>query len=278
MTAVTRPRRVNDTFLRVLFTSWKAAVGEDNCMPVVVHGGYDHKRCLTLHMFDLQGEFRVHLPRLYDLFYDVFDKPGCRDTLGIIGLGATYLNWPQIKMLSYRGAVWNRGRWSDPGNFVYTLFWLLLGQMAHHVLRRRPPASRSARAVAVKWKTLQAMVRTRWPRDADTAHWLELYGDLLEMSLGCGYTDQERYWCVIEALSPILLGVSNIVAFIDAHGASSRVGNGNSFFRGGAAKYTRKLAVAMYNAMLVHKFRIGPLDKNYNEFLKVASRNRLMYY
>ena len=277
MLPVRWPRLVNDSFLRVVFGEWKAVVDQERYMPLVAWAiMWDPKRCLTLHMFDLQGEFRVHLPRLYDLFYNVFSKPGCRDTLSIIGLATTHLSWPRIKMLSYRGAVWDTGRWTDPGNFVYTLFWLLLGHMAHHVLRRRAPVSMSAR-VAGKWIQLQTMVRARWPREDDSARWLELFGDLLEMSLGCGYTDQERYWGVIEALSPILLEVSNIVTYIDDHGAAARVGNGNSFFRGSRAPYTRKLALSMYNAMLVQKFRVGPEAANWNAFLKVATRNMLMY-
>ena len=137
-------------------------------------------------------------------------------------------------------------------------------------------SSMSAR-VAGKWTTLQTMVCTRWPREDDGAHWLELFGDLLEMSLGCGYTDQQRYWGVIEVLSPILLEVSDIVTFIDTHGAASRVGRDHSFFRGGAAPYTRKLAVSMYHAMLVQRFRVGPEAKNWNDFLKVATHNMLMY-
>eukprot|EP00959_Pyramimonas_sp_CCMP1952_P386968 8109735-Pyramimonas_sp.AAC.1 len=66
------------------------------------------------------------------------------------------------------------------------------------------------------------MVRTRWPRTDDTNHWLELHGDLLEMTLGVGYVDQDRYWGVIRVLSPILAKISDIVTFIDVHGAASR--------------------------------------------------------
>jgi hypothetical protein len=257
---------------------WKA-VGHANKYPLMQTADdiiYDPRRCLTLHMYDLNAEFKPHLNRLYDQFYNVFSEAGCRDTIGIIGLATTHICWPHIKMLSYRGAVWDRKRWFDPGNFVHTLFWLLLGQMAHHVLGRRGP-SPNVRLVASKWKVLQKMVRTRWPRTHDTNHWLELHGDLLEMTLGVGYMDQDRYWGVIRALSPILAEISDIVTFIDVHGAASRVGRNGPFFRGGAAPYTRKLAVSMYHAMLVQKFSVGPDAQNWADFLNVASHHRLMY-
>ena len=121
------------------------------------------------------------------------------------------------------------------------------------------------------------MVCQRWPRDPDSKAWSELVGDLLEMALGCGYIDAPQYWRVIEAVSPVVLKIADIVQFIDCHGSFARTGTGSSFFRGAAAPYARKLSVSMYNAMIVQKFKIHDKQDCWIAFLEVATGNKLMY-
>eukprot|EP00959_Pyramimonas_sp_CCMP1952_P329243 6892925-Pyramimonas_sp.AAC.1 len=48
--------------------------------------------------------------------------------------------------MSYKGAVFYDNRWSDPGNFIYTIWWNIWGQMARY-LQRRQPTSASHKSV-----------------------------------------------------------------------------------------------------------------------------------
>ena len=102
---------------------------------------------------------------------------------------------------------------------------------------------------------------------------------MLEVALGCGYIDLERYWSVIAAVSPVVFKIREVVEHIDRRGAFARIGVDCRFFRGAAAPYARRLSVSMYNAMLVHKKRITRESHGdvYSDFLHVASWNRLMY-
>ena len=121
------------------------------------------------------------------------------------------------------------------------------------------------------------MVRERWSRGPDTSQWLELVGDLMEVGLGAGYIDQTRFWDIIAQVSPIIEAIRSILIFIDYHGSFARTGYPRSFFRGPCAPHTRKLAVAMYRGMLVHKLQIEDSSDARNGYLRVASENRLMY-
>ena len=102
---------------------------------------------------------------------------------------------------------------------------------------------------------------------------------MLELALGCGYVD-ERYWGVIEAVSPIVLKISEVVEHVDRRGAFARIGVECRFFRGAAAPYARRLSVSIHHAMLVQTKRITHESHGgalYADFLKVATKNRLMY-
>ena len=124
---------------------------------------------------------------------------------------------------------------------------------------------------------VQRMVRTRWTRDPDTARWMELVGDLMEVSLGAGYIDQPRYWRIIAQVSPIVEEIRSTLLFLDNNGSFSRTGRHRPFFRGPCAPLSRKLAESMYNAMVVHKFNIKESSEVWSGFLQVASKNNLLY-
>ena len=102
---------------------------------------------------------------------------------------------------------------------------------------------------------------------------------MLELALGCGYIDQ-RYWGIIEAVSPVVLKISEVVEHIDRRGSWARTGIDCRFFRGAAAPYARRLSVTIHHAMLVQTKRITHESHGgdlYTDFLEVATHNKLMY-
>ena len=122
--------------------------------------------------------------------------------------------------MSYRGAIYHDRRWSDPGNFIYTIWWNLWSQMARHLQRRRPTRQlaktiEEIRFIAGRVTDTQRMVRNRWTRDPDTTQWLELVGGLMEVALGAGYMDQPRYWCIIAQVSPVIEEIRSTFLFLD---------------------------------------------------------------
>ena len=173
-------------------------------------------------MYDKKGGFALRLRNLFGLFEDFFVHDACRDVIGIVGMATTSMSYPQIKTLSHKGAIYVEKRWSDPGNFVYTVWWTIWGMMARQLTRR--PLTRiqanweRTRRTACKVTEVQRMVRERWTRDPDTARYLELIGDLMELSLGTGYIDQQRYWRIIAKVSPIIEEIRQTLLFLD-HGA-----------------------------------------------------------
>ena len=242
---------------------------------------YDHRLCVTLHMYDKKGGFAIRLRNLFGLFEDFFVHDASRDLIGIVGIATTSMSYPQIKALSHKGAIYFERRWSDPGNFIYTIWWTIWGMMAKQLSRR--PATRiqanweKTRTTASKVTEVQRMVRNRWTRDPDTAKWMELVGDLMEVSLGVGYIDQPRFWRIIAQVSPIIEEIRSTLLFLDNNGCFSRTGRHRPFFRGPCAPLSRRLAESMYNAMVVHKFEIKESSEEWSGYLQIASNNRLLY-
>ena len=99
----------------------------------------------------------------------------------------------------------------------------------------------------------------------------------MEFGLGAGYVDQPRFWNIIAEVSPNIEAIRSTLLFIDYHGSFARTGRPKPFFRGPCAPHTRKLAVAMFHGMLVHKFQIDDSSDVWTSYLRVASENRLMY-
>ena len=242
---------------------------------------YNHRLCVTLHMYDKAGSFAIRLRHLFGLFEDFFVHDACRDLIGIVGIATASMSYPQIKALSHKGAIYFERRWSDPGNFIYTIWWTIWGMMAKQLSRR--PATRiqanweKTRTTASKVTEVQRMVRNRWTRDPDTAKWMELVGDLMEVSLGVGYIDQPRFWRIIAQVSPIIEEIRSTLLFLDNNGCFSRTGRHRPFFRGPCAPLSRRLAESMYNAMVVHKFEIKESSEEWSGYLQIASNNRLLY-
>ena len=121
------------------------------------------------------------------------------------------------------------------------------------------------------------MVKARWTRDPDTASYLELIGDLMELSLGTGYIDQQRYWRIIAQVSPIVEEIRQTLLYLDYNGSFSRTGRQRPFFRGPCAPLSRRISQSIYNAMVVHKFNIQESSEEWNSFLQVASHSKLLY-
>ena len=242
---------------------------------------YDFRLRATLHMYDKKGGFAIRLRNLFGLFEDFFVHDACRDIIGIVGIATTSMSYPQIKALSHKGAIYVEKRWSDPGNFVYTIWWTIWGMMARQLARR--PSTRiqanweKTRRTASKVTEVQRMVKDRWTRDPDTARYLELIGDLMEVSLGAGYVDQPRFWRIIAQVSPIVEEIRQTLLFLDYNGSFSRTGRQRPFFRGPCAPLSRRISESMYNAMVVHKFDIQESSEVWNGFLQLASHSKLLY-
>ena len=242
---------------------------------------YDFRLCVTLHMYDKKGGFALRLRNLFGLFEDFFVHDACRDLIGIVGIATTSMSYPQIKTLSHKGAIYVEKRWSDPGNFVYTIWWTIWGMMARQLTNR--PLTRieanweRTRKTACKVTEVQRMVKERWTRDPDTKKYLELIGDLMELSLGTGYIDQQRFWRIIARVSPIIEEIRQTLLFLDNNGCFSRTGRDRNFFRGPCAPLSRKISESMYNAMVVHKFDIQESSEEWNGYLQLASHSKLLY-
>ena len=153
---------------------------------------------------------------------------------------------------------------------------MMARQLFQRPVTRRPSNWEDIQTTARRVLDVQRMVRNRWTCDPDTSRWLELIGDL-EVSLGAGYIDQPRYWSIIAQVSPIVEEIRSTLLFLDNNGSFSRTGRNRPFFRGPCAPLSRKLAVSIYNAMVVHKFQIDDSSDKWGGFLRVASENRLLY-
>ncbi len=245
-------------------------------------GSYHPRRCVTLHMYEKGREFEIPLRQLWNLFEEFFSSKACKDLIGIVGIAVRSMSFVQIKTMSYKGAVFYDNRWSDPGNFIYTIWWNIWGQMARYLQRRQPTSASSKsmeelRSVAGRVTDVQRMVRERWNREPDTSRWLELIGDLMELGLGAGHVDPDRFWNIIQGISPIICSIRSILTFVDQHGSFARTGKDRRLFRGPCAPHTRKFAVAMFHGMQVHKFNVTESSEVWVSYLIAASENRLQY-
>ena len=232
-------------------------------------------------MYDKSSGFAVRLRQLFGLFEDFIVHDACRDLIGIVGIATTSMSYPQIKAISHKGAIYFQKRWSDPGNFIYTVWWTIWGMMARQLSKR--PVTRiqanweKTQRTANKVLEVQRMVRARWTRNTESAKWLELIGDLMEVSLGTGYMDQQRYWRIISQVSPIVEEIRQTLNFLDHDGCFAKTGNPRPFFRGPCAPLSRRIAESMYNAMVVHKFGITESSEVWDGYLQIAYTNRLLY-
>ena len=181
---------------RCVFEAWAAvcpralAIESSEIVPDYL-GSYNPKRCVTLHMYEKRREFDIPLRLLWNLFEEFFSSEACKNLIGIVGIATRSMSFVQIKTMSYKGAVFHDNRWSDPGNFIYTVWWNIWGQMARYLQKHRPTRATSKSLDELRWiagrvTDVQRMVRDRWKRDPDTSQWLELVGDLMELGLGVG--------------------------------------------------------------------------------------------
>lgn len=244
--------------LAVCFRAWSDAIEERRVVCGVRRSPWEPSRCLVCHLYDRQGSFAKHLVMLRGMLLSSVKTRAFRDMCGLVTVSLIDLDKVQIKRLSYQGAVAiKRGSgysYTDPGNFVYALWWLLNGSAAKHVLKQNPDDSSSCRAYLWCMKTL----RKRWPLQDDTPRQCERIGDIVEVVFAAAYLDAETYWHIQTVLGPIILKVAQFVHHLEHEARMERTRVPGSFFFGMPSRcsVTSKLARAIWYAMHVQKYDV----------------------
>ena len=224
-----QPDRI--VLLAVCFRAWADDTAETRriIVPAVQSSGsaWSPKRCLVSHLYDRKSSFATHLVELRGMLLSSVKTAAFRDMCGLVAVSLIQMDRVQIKRLSYQGAVAIKGgvAWTDPGNFVYALWWLLNGFAAKHVLKKSPH-DRQCRAYLWCMGTL----RTRWPLQKDTPRECERIGDIVELVFAASYMDEKMYWHIQTVLGPIILKVKQFVHHLDNEARFERMRVPGSFF------------------------------------------------
>ena len=180
--------------------------------------------------------------------------------------------------MSYKGAVAVRGKsgwfYTDPGNFVYTLWWLLTGLAAKHHLK-----THNDDVVCKAFRACQGRLVARWPRQKDTPQLCEQIGDMVELVLACSYINDAKYWHLQTTLGPVIIKVREIVRFLDTNARFERMKVSGSFFDGMPSRCAcvSRLAQGMFSAMHVQKHDVDLSRAENLRFVTLAPELRLLY-
>ena len=241
---------------------------------------YNPRRCVGLHLYDIEGPFRPHLLSMRRTVLALFSDPDFGHLLRHWHYAATSMQFVSIKLLSYQGCILDQTRrgpypWIDPGNFVYSLFWHLLDFAASFVIQNERPEIHGA---ALVLKDVQEYVKARWPRADGSAQLAEVHGDLFEMALAFGYLDN-RFMPLVRMLSVPICHVRDIVSYVEAHGPFDRTGDtrARSPLSSPKAQHVTALANTIWCAMQVQHYGISNSHDQYRSYLEFAQRVNLMY-
>ena len=148
-----------------------------------------------MHMYDRTSAFKVHLIELRTQLLDSIQSESFKTACGVLGMALLHMDFVQIKRLSYIGAIVDRrGKsltYTDPGNFIYTLWWCLTGLAVKHALRRGRDGKMTKAFNG--FLGIQKGLLARWPKQKDSPQLCELIGDFVEMMFACSYKNHERY-------------------------------------------------------------------------------------
>lgn len=279
--------------IAVCFRSWVAAAAETRAgesdrraMTFVLvdrteTSEWNPRRCLLTHMYQQDSAFRKHLLHLRDRLLAATAHRAFRDFVGICATAIRDMDRFQIKTLSYQGAVairtsngWN---FTDPGNFVYTLWWLLMGRACRHMLKHRTESD--VHETCRAFGSIQKELLCRWPRRKDSPQLCETIGDIIECALAASYLDGTRYWHLQEELAPTIVKVREFVHFLDHHARRERMGVDGSFFASMSSRCecASRLAVAMFNAMHVQKYGVDMTVPRAAGFIALSRELMLLY-
>ena len=106
-----RPSRRYTSLKHLCFHAWRSCKEEEL---YIDPRAYAPSCCVTLHMYDLRGDFRCHLKQLYTMLWDLFSNPACKDMIGIIGVATTLMPFPE-KAALLQGRVLQKGALVGPG-------------------------------------------------------------------------------------------------------------------------------------------------------------------
>ena len=214
----------------------------------------------------------------------MFNNPVFGQLLRHWRYAVTSMQFVNVKLLSHKGCIldWRRKRnngypWIDPGNFVYSVFWKLLGFAARFVLGRRQERA-EAHGAAFAVEDVQGRVKERWARAANSARLAELHGDILEMSLALGYLSNDDM-PLVRMLSEPICQVRDIVSYVETHGPFDRTGDtrARSPLSSPKAQHVTALANTIWCAMQVQHYGISNSHDQYRSYLEFAQRVNLMY-
>ena len=173
--------------LLVLFQAWRSAVRPPpSDWPALPRQAWEPARCAVMHMLDGAGPFKRPLLELRGLLFEFFGKPECRTATRALQIAVTKMPWHAIKTMSYAGAVRDHRRWIDPGNFIYSVFWMLAGYMAANLRETSTAVAAEVRDAAAEFREVQKRAEERWPRAGNSPRLPELFGDLVELVLSSG--------------------------------------------------------------------------------------------
>ena len=275
------------SMLQVVFEEWRELcnIARRARMPVpalfaAVH--YNPRRCVGLHLYDIEGPFRPHLLSMRRTVLALFSDPDFGHLLRHWHYAATSMPFVSIKLLSYQGCILDQTRrgpypWIDPGNFVYSLFWQLLGFAASFVMGRQNERP-EIHGAALVLKDVQEYVKARWPRADGSAQLAEVHGDLFEMALAFGYLDN-RFMPLVRMLSVPICHVRDIVSYVETQGPEDRTRDitATSPLSRPKAQHVTAMANTLWNAGQVQHYRIGAAHGKYPGYVEFARRVSLMY-
>ena len=138
--------------------------------------------------------------------------------------------WCAIKLCTYNGAClrWDTSkdvaekgyRWHDPGNYTYAVVWHLILKLARHEAARKSmahapePTPSTSRIIAAQFGIVADRCYERWPR-VNADHFNELVGDLMELALARGYSDDTLMHIIrdVSSLSAAVSGLYNLMEY-----------------------------------------------------------------
>ena len=265
-----------------VFEGWKRHTQQHRRLRTWAGWGNDMRfpgRCLLCHFYDTQGSFASHLMRLHAAIGLFIDSQALTDMTEIITTAVREMNAARIKELSHSGAVHlGRGTYVDRGNFVYSIWWVILENVIVYRLRSGTTARDDARRYRA-FQNMQRAVGARWNRDPDSTTWCEKIGDMIEITFASAYMDQERFSSIQPRMGPPINIIAEIVKHLDTYARYERLQEHGSFFsqRGACNAFTTKLSNAIFAGMQVHVGRIDVFCYEGREWLELSRRFELFY-
>ena len=227
-------------------------------------------------MYSRNGPFRPHLIALRESVLALFQSDTFGKMLRYWTDAVNNMSTIEIKQRSYKGCIIDlkrKNKWTDPGNFIYSLMWTLLGHAADFIIKRADGSSPAAAFIAI-----QQQVHKRWPRKPDSARLAEIHGDMFEFLLACGYL-HDADMPIVHTLSVPICEIRGIVDYVEHHGAFdwTRDSNARSPFCHPRSAWIQKTAILLWNGMQVQYYGIVDGEQKWPGYRRAAETVNLTY-